>query len=75
MFKFLYDYDLHWPAWKFGILKISMIAFGILMGVMFTELFRPWQAVLWGVFVVTAVISSVWGFQAMAEAAQKRKLN
>ena len=75
MFKFLYDYELRWPAWKFGVLKISMIAFGILLGVMFTEFFQPWQSMLWGVCAVTAVISSVWGFQALAEAAQKRKLN
>jgi hypothetical protein len=74
MLKFLYDYELHWPAWKFGVLKISMLAFGILLGVMFTEFFRPWQGVLWGVFGVSALITAVWGFQAMADASQKRKL-
>jgi len=54
-----------WPAWKFGVLKLSMIAFGILMGSYFPDFFRPWQIALWAIFGVTAAILSVWGFQAM----------
>lgn len=29
-----------WPSWKFGVLKFSMIAFGILMGSYFHEFWR-----------------------------------
>lgn len=61
----IYTKEITWPAWKFGVLKFSMIAFGILVGAAFPSFWATWTVWLWGVFLVTALISSVWGIQAM----------
>ena len=57
--------SITWPSWKFGVLKFSMIAFGILMGSYFHEFWQDWHAALWVIFGVTVLASTVWGFQAM----------
>ncbi len=67
MLRFLYAYRLDWPAWKFGILKVAMVAFGILIGSAFPEFWRPLHTALWIVFGITAAISALWGLQAMAK--------
>jgi hypothetical protein len=56
---------LAWPSWKFGVLKISMISFGVLIGTYFHDFWLPWQGALWALFAVTAVVTAVWGIQAL----------
>lgn len=65
MLNFLYDYQLEWPAWKFGLLKISILSLGIIIGSMFPEFWSPLHLALWIIFGITAAITAVWGFQAM----------
>jgi hypothetical protein len=57
--------QMTWPGWKFGVLKISIVVFGILMGTLFADVLRPMTAGLWIVFGVTAALSSVWGVRGM----------
>ncbi|MBT5017415.1 hypothetical protein N8590_01985 [bacterium] len=71
MLKFLYEYQLEWPAWKFGFLKISMLSLGIIIGSMLPEFWSPLHLFLWIIFGVTAAITSVWGFQAMIKSVGK----
>ena len=54
-----------WPPWKFGVLKFSMVAFGILMGSYFHEFWQQWHVALWAIFGITALVTTVWGFQTM----------
>ena len=54
-----------WPPWQFGVLKLSMVAFGILMGSYFHEFWQQWHLALWAVFGITALVTTIWGFQAM----------
>ncbi|WP_013627293.1 hypothetical protein [Rubinisphaera brasiliensis] len=73
MFRMLYDYQLNWPAWKFGILKISMLALGIIVGSTFPDFWRPLHVFLWPIFGITAVVAAIWGFRAMIAAEHIRK--
>lgn len=45
-----------WANWHFGILKISMITFGIVLGALFPDF---WKQLLWPVGAV-AVVTAVW---------------
>ena len=54
-----------WAPWQFGVLKISMISFGVLLGTYFHDFWLPWQAALWALFGVTALVTTVWGLQSM----------
>jgi hypothetical protein len=54
-----------WPSWKFGVLKVSMISFGVLMGAYFRDIVLPWQMALWVLFAVTALITTVWALPAL----------
>ena len=36
-----------WTSWKVGVLKLALVAFGILIGTSFHEFWQPWTAVLW----------------------------
>ena len=62
-----FSQQITWPAWKFGMLKFSMIALGILLGAHFPEFWKTWYLALWLIFGVTAVLASVWGFRSMIE--------
>lgn len=62
-----------WAPWKFGVLKISMIAFGILMGSYFHEFWQPWHMALWAIFAITALMATIWGFQEMFTVNSARK--
>ena len=54
-----------WPPWKFGVLKFSMVAFGILMGSYFHEFWQQWHVALWAIFGITALVTTIWGLQTM----------
>ncbi len=51
--RYFRDYTLHW--WQIGILKLCLMAFGLAVGATWPEAFIGWVAVLWIVFVVTAI--------------------
>ena len=65
--------SIAWPSWKFGVLKFSMMAFGILMGSYFHEFWQNWHVALWTIFAVTAVVTTVWGFQAICASNPNKK--
>ena len=53
--KYFKDYTLSW--WQFGLMKISLIALGILIGCTWPAVFGgAWViALLWGAFAVPAI--------------------
>ena len=57
--------EIAWPSWKFGVLKLSMVAFGILIGSAFHEFWLNWHVALWIVFAVTALATTIWGFRSI----------
>ena len=63
--KAIYTTDVTWPAWKFGVLKTSMLAFGVLLGAAFPAFFNTWTVWLWAVFGITAVITGIWSVQSL----------
>lgn len=60
-----------WPSWKFGVLKLSMISFGVLIGAYFRDFVLPWETALWVVFGLTALVTTVWGVQSLFFAESK----
>ncbi len=50
-----------WPSWKIGVLKCSMVAFGILLGSYFHEYWEQRYLTLWATFAVTALVTINWG--------------
>ena len=53
--KMFQDYSLHW--WQFGLLKTSLIAFGILIGSYWADYFKsgPVVLILWAVFLIPSL--------------------
>ena len=47
---------VRWANWQFGVLKISTLAIGIILGAMYSDFWRP---LLWLVGLV-AIITGVW---------------
>ncbi len=52
-----------WPVWKFGVLKVAMLSFGILAGSNWPALWKSSQVALWVVFLSTCLASTIWGIQ------------
>jgi len=59
-----------WATWQFGLLKVAMLCLGILLGVYFTEFWKPRLPLIWVVAVVTTIWVSVIWLQAMRQAVQ-----
>jgi hypothetical protein len=57
-----------WANWQFGVLKIAVLCVGILLGVYFTEFWRPILPMIWIVGVVTAIWVTVIWLRAMSQA-------
>ena len=55
------SYTLEW--WQIGLLKISMIAFGIAVGATWPGVFGGWLTLLWLVFVAGAVYMTFVGLK------------
>ncbi len=52
-----------WSAWQLGVLKLSMVSFGIILGSYFADFWKPLMLLLWAVFIATAVWASVMWLQ------------
>lgn len=65
---FICKREFNWKGWQFSILKLAMVALGILLGVYFTNF---WLSIWWLVWVV-AVVFTVWAM-AMGLKALKKK--
>ena len=52
MKKLFADKTLNW--WQIGLLKLSLISFGIIIGVYWFGFFINWLSVLWLLFLVPA---------------------
>jgi len=61
-----------WATWQFGVLKIAMLCLGVLLGVYFAEVWRPFLPVVWIVAVVTTIWVSVIWLRAMTQAVQMK---
>ena len=59
------SYTLEW--WQIGLLKISMIAFGIALGATWPGVFAGWLAPLWLVFIAGAVYMKYVGFKILRD--------
>lgn len=57
-----------WANWQISLLKISMLAFGIVVGASFAEFWKPYLWPLGLVFLATAAWVTVLWFQAMRKA-------
>ncbi len=44
------------PNWLFAPLKLSAIAFGILLGTYFHDFWRPYLALVWLVFIAASTV-------------------
>jgi len=64
----LLNRKIPWANWQFGVLKIAVLCLGILLGVYFTEFWRPLLPVIWIVGVVTAIWVTVIWLRAMKQA-------
>ena len=62
-----------WPSWKFGVLKLSMIAFGILVGSAFHEFWQRWYFALWVFFAATALAATAWGLRSLLTLEPERR--
>ncbi len=52
-------FQLMW--WQAGLLKLSMLALGLVVGSTWPAVFRGWQGLLWVLFVVPGFyLSYVW---------------
>jgi hypothetical protein len=50
-----------WATWQFGLLKLAMLALGIILGALFAESWRPWLWPIGLLFLVTAVwVTVLW---------------
>lgn len=50
-----------WSNWQFGLLKLAMLALGIILGAMFPEFRRPLLWPLGIIFLITAVwVTILW---------------
>lgn len=57
-----------WANWQFSLLKISVMAFGIIVGAAFAEFWKSYLWLLGLVFLVTATWVTILWFQAMRKA-------
>jgi hypothetical protein len=55
---FFRDFTFHW--WQFGVMKIALIAFGILIGSSWSGFFRNGKVrmIVWLAFIVPALYSA-----------------
>jgi hypothetical protein len=54
-----------WANWQFGLLKLSMLALGIILGAMFPGFWKPWIWPLGVVFLITAAWVTILWFRAI----------
>ncbi len=50
---------VQWGPWQLGVLKLSMVSFGIILGSYFAGFWKPMLLVVWVVFIITAILSTV----------------
>ena len=50
-----------WSNWQIGLLKLSMVSVGIILGALFSEFWKPLLRPLGAVFLITAVwVTILW---------------
>jgi len=60
-----------WANWQFGVLKIAMLCVGILLGVYFTEFWKPLLPGIWVMAVVASVWATIIWVRAMRQSVQR----
>ena len=61
-----------WNGWQFGVLKLAMIAFGILLGAYFAGFWKKILWLVWVVFILLAVWSLVIWCDSMKKPVKKK---
>ena len=57
--KIFRDFKLHW--WQFSIMKLTLIAFGIVIGSFWTDFFSQYTGWFLGLFIIGVIyLTSVW---------------
>jgi hypothetical protein len=67
----LYTHRYSFTGWEIGLLKLAMVAFGILVGSAFPEAWRPWTVPLALLFILPAAWLGVSSFRQIAAAWRK----
>ncbi len=57
------SYTLTW--WQVGLLKVSMLALGLVIGATWPEEFETWTVLLWILFATPAAYLTFVGFRLM----------
>jgi hypothetical protein len=69
LLEWIYLTPVTWRGWQFSVLKLSLIALGIVLGTVFAEFWRPYLWLVGLVFVVTAVWTGIMYIQGMSKPA------
>jgi Flp pilus assembly protein TadB len=54
---------LTWEYWKFGILKMCLLSFGILLGTYFVDFWKGILWLVWVVFIITYILAIFYFFR------------
>lgn len=56
-----YMRQVSWANWQFGVLKLSMLALGIVLGAVYSGFWTPYLWLVGLVFVITSVwVTVIW---------------
>jgi len=58
-----------WANWQFGVLKLAMLALGIIIGVYFTDFLKPYVWLFGLVFLALAIWVTIMWVKAMRKTA------
>lgn len=57
--------QVSWANWQFSLLKLSMMAFGIILGASFPEFWKPFLWLAGLIFLITAIWVTILWLRAM----------
>ncbi len=50
-----------WANWQFGVLKLAMLALGVIIGACFADFLKPWLWLVGLVFVASTIwVTALW---------------
>ena len=58
-----------WANWQFGVLKVSMLALGIMIGAFFADLLKPYLWLVGLIFLATTIWVTIMWVRAMRKTA------
>jgi putative Mn2+ efflux pump MntP len=58
-----------WANWQFGVLKLAMLALGVMIGAYFADFFKPYLWLVGLIFLATTIWVTIMWVRAMRETA------